>query len=97
MKNFKKHFRVYLVNNHPSFIIDEEGNEYIFHRMTKSKTSGNKKNWLVTDNPIEGCDFECYIVKREEKDNKNRFSKQILKTKKNVDTNLEWIKRVKKK
>ena len=97
MKNFKRHFRVYLVNNHPAYIVDEEGNEYIFHRMTKSKSSGGKKNWLIDCNPIEGCDFKCYMVKREEKDNKNRFSKQELKVKKNVETQMVWIKRAKKK
>ena len=94
---FKRHFRVYLVNNHPAYIVDEEGKQYIFHRMTKSKTSGGKKNWKIDPNPILGCDFTCYMIKTEQKDNKARFSKGILLTKKSVDTSLPWIKRANKK
>ena len=41
---FKKHFRIYFKNGHPAYIIDEEGNMYVFHRVTHSKTSGGRKN-----------------------------------------------------
>ncbi len=92
---FKRHFRIYLVNNHPAYIVDEEGNEYIFHRMTESKTSRGKKNWKPEINPINNCYFTSYIVKREQKAKKGRFSKQILKTKKNIDIQYPWIKRAK--
>lgn len=44
-KLFRRHFRIYLKNNHPAYIVDEEGNIYVFHRITHSKTSGGKKNW----------------------------------------------------
>ena len=46
-KIFKRHFRIYFKNNHPAYIVDEEGNLYVFHRVTHSKTSGGKKNWLI--------------------------------------------------
>ena len=52
IKPFRRHFRLYFKNNHPAFIIDEEGNMYVFHRMTHSKTSGGKKN-LPFDNPLK--------------------------------------------
>ena len=96
-QNFKRHFRIYLVNNHPAYIVDEEGNKYIFHRMTKSKTSGGKKNWKLQDNPLKDCYFTCYMVKQEEKASKRRFSREKLKVKKGVDPALPWIKRVNKK
>lgn len=92
---FKRHFRVYLVNNHPAYIVDEEGNEYVFHRVTESKTSGGKKNWKLENNPIKNCYFTCYIVKREQKARKGRFSKQTLETKSNIDIQYPWIKRTK--
>ena len=94
---FKRHFRIYLVNNHPAYIVDEEGNRYVFHRMTKSKTSGGKKNWKLNPNPIDGCYFTCYMIKKEEIANKRRFSKEKLKTKKGIDPSFSWIKRAKKK
>ena len=99
MKNkFKRHFRIYLVNNHPAYIVDEEGNEYIFHRVTESKSSGGRHNWKIKGaNPIEGYKCECYIVKREEKKPKSRFSKFKMKIKKHVDISYPWIKRANKK
>ena len=84
-QNFKRYFRVYLVNNHPAYIVDEEGNKYVFHRMTSSKTSGGKKNWKISPNPVENCYFTCYMIKKEQRANKGRFSKHIMKTKKGVD------------
>lgn len=94
---FKRHFRVYLVNNHPAYIVDEEGNKYVFHRVTKSKTSGGKKNWKLEVNPLENCEFTSYVIKQEQKDKKGRFSKRILPTKKKVDISYPWIKRANKK
>ena len=95
-QKFKRHFRVYLVNNHPAYIVDEEGNQYVFHRMTESKTSGGKKNWKIVKNPIVNYSFTCYIVKKEQKANKGRFSNEKLKTKRGVDIKYPWIKRAKK-
>ena len=94
---FKRHFRIYLVNNHPAYIVDEEGKEYVFHRMTKSKSSGGKNNWKIEPNPIKDCYFTCYMIKKEETANKRRFSKEKLKTKKGIDPSFPWIKRAKKK
>lgn len=94
---FKRHFRVYLVNNHPAYIVDEEGNEYVFHRLTESKTSGDKKNWKLKVNPIKNCSFTCYIVKKEQRARKGRFSKRILETKAKIDVQYPWIKRAKEK
>ena len=96
-ENFKRHFRVYLINNHPAYIVDEEGKEYVFHRMTKSKTSGGRDNWKLNVNPLKHCYFTCYIVKKEEIANKGRFSKEKLKVKKGVDLSMPWIKKANKK
>ena len=94
---FKRHFRIYLVNNHPAYIVDEEGNQYVFHRMTESKSSGGRNNWKMKVNPVENCFFTCYMVRKEQKDEKSRFSKQKLRTKKGVDVSYHWIKRANKK
>ena len=97
-QNFKRHFRIYLVNNHPAYIVDEEGNKYIFHRVTESKSSGGRHNWKIkSGNPIEGYKCDCYIIKREEKDKKSRFSKFKMTTKKRVNISYPWIKRANKK
>ena len=62
--SFKRHFRIYFKNNHPPYIIDEEGNLYVFHRMTHSKPSGGRTN-LPFDNPLlQGGDGKIYIVKK---------------------------------
>ena len=95
-KNFKRHFRIYLVNNHPAYIVDEKGNQYVFHRVTESKSSGGKKNWELKFNPIKGCKFTCYIVKKEQIDKKNRFSPFEIDLKKDVNVQYPWIKRANK-
>lgn len=93
MKRFIRHFRIYFKNNHPAYIVDEDGGKYYFHRTTHSKTSGGKKN-LRKDNPLDdGNKREMYIVRREEKDNKSKFSLFKLKTKKDIDISYPEIKR----
>ena len=73
-KIFKKHFRIYFRNGHPAHIVDEDGNIYVFHRVTKSKTSGGRNNVKI-DNPlVKGGNQATYIVKRVEKNKKRRFS-----------------------
>lgn len=96
-ENFKRHFRIYLINNHPAYIVDEKGNQYVFHRVTESKTSGGRHNWKIDPNPIKGCNFDCYTIKREEVNKKGRFSKQPLPIKKHVDIKYPFIKRANKK
>ena len=95
-QNFKRHFRIYLVNNHPAYIVDEKGNQYVFHRVTESKSSGGKKNWELKSNPIKGCKFTCYIVKKEQIDKKNRFSPFEIDLKKDANIQYPWIKRANK-
>ena len=92
-KTFVRHFRIYFRNNHPAYIVDEEGNRYVFHRVTHSKTSGGKKNWKK-DNPlISGGNKPMYIVKQEQKDLKTRFGKFKLSTKSGVDISYPDIKK----
>ena len=50
VNKFRRHFRIYFKNNHPAYIVDEEGNTYVFHRVTHSKTSGGRNN-IEIDNP----------------------------------------------
>ena len=81
-KGCKRHFRIYLVNNHPAYIVDEAGNKYYFHRITSSKKSGGRNNFKITPNPLYSGKDEMYIVKRIEKDKVNRFSKFKLDVRK---------------
>lgn len=91
-KKIRRHFRIYFRNNHPAYIVDEEGKLFLFHRVTHSKTSGGKKNWKKK-NPLKvGKGEYSYIVKREEKDNKKRFSPFELETKPGIDINYPKIK-----
>ena len=84
-KPFIRHFRIYFKNNHPAYIVDEEGNMYVFHRVTHSKTSGGKKNW-EKENPLVGDNSKTmFIVKQEQKDEKKRFSLFTLETKRGID------------
>lgn len=90
---FKRHFRIYFKNNHPAYIVDEEGNLYIFHRVTHSKTSGSRKNWKIDENPILGHQEAMYIVKQEQKDAKRRFSMFEIELKKGIDVSYPEIKK----
>ena len=69
-KTFVRHFRIYFRNGHPAYIVDEEGNKYVFHRVTHSKTSGGKINWEKKNNPIFGDDRPMMIVKKKKKTTK---------------------------
>lgn len=92
MERFKRHFRIYLKNNHPAYIVDEEGNIFVFHRVTHSKTSGGRKNWKLKKNPIKGDNRPMNIVKKEERDRKARFSMFEIDLKKGVDVSFPDIK-----
>ena len=81
MKKFRRHFRIYFKNNHSAYIVDEEGNTYVFHRVTHSKTSGGRKNWTKKINPIKGDNRPMRIVKKQKKIQKHGLatSKSNLK------------------
>ncbi len=90
---YRRHFRIYFKNNHPAYIVGEDGDMYIFHRVTHSKSSGGKKTW-EKDNPIDDGDpRKIHIVKKEEKDSKGRFSLFKIKIKKKADISYPEIKR----
>ena len=90
---FERHFRIYFRNGHPAYIVDEEGNKYIFHRVTHSKTSGGKKNWEKKNPLVSGGNRPMYIVKQEQRDSKNRFSSRKLDVRTNVDISYPDIKK----
>ena len=92
-KLFRRHFRIYFKNNHPAYIVDEEGNMYVFHRVTHSKTSGKRKNWKINNNPIYGHKESMYIVKQEQRDSKNRFSMFEIQLKNGIDVSYPEIKK----
>ena len=92
-KTFIRHFRIYFKNNHPAYIVDEEGNMYIFHRVTHSKTSGGKKTWTITPNPLYGYEKPMHIVKNEQRDEKARFSLFKMKIKRGMDISFPNIKK----
>ena len=91
---FKRHFRIYLKNGHPAYIVDEEGNLYVFHRVTHSKTSGGKKTWEKKPNPLKGDNRPMHIVKQEQRDKKHRFSLFEIELKNGVDVSYPDIKKV---
>ena len=64
----------------------------MFHRITHSKTTGGKKNWEKENPLLTGGDSPTYIVKKEEKDKKQRFSPYKLDTKPHVDITYPEIK-----
>ena len=91
-KSFKRHFRIYLKNNHPAYIVDEDGNMYVFHRVTHSKTSGGKKNWPKTNPLVNNPKKIMYIVKKEQRDLKKKFSSFTLEVRTNFDISYPEIK-----
>ena len=91
--SFRRHFRIYLKNNHPAYIVDEEGNMFVFHRVTHSKTSGGRKNWKIDNNPIKGHNEPMYIVKQEKRDIKGRFSLFEIELKNGADVSYPGIKK----
>lgn len=92
-KKFVKHFRIYFKNGHPAYIVDEDGNKFVFHRMTHSKTSGHRNNIKIENPLVKGGNKATYIVKREERDNKGRFSLFELEIKPDVDIDSLLIKK----
>ena len=93
-KQFVRHFRIYFRNGHPAYIVDEDNNLYFFHRVTHSKTSGGKKNWIIENPLLMGGNLPTYIVKKEEKDKKNRFSPFVLEIKPGIDISYPSIKKL---
>ena len=93
VKTFKRHFRIYFRNGHPAYIVDEEGNMYVFHRVTHSPTSGGKKNWKKKNPLKNGGNRPMYIVKKEERDKKTRFSPFQLEISKRIDISYPDIKK----
>ena len=91
-KKFRRHFRIYLVNGHPAYIVDEEGDLYVFHRVTHSKTSGGRKTW-TKQNPLKQGGKIMHIVKREEMDKKGRFSLFELELRPKTNISYPEIKR----
>ena len=91
--SFRRHFRIYFKNNHPAYIVDEEDNVFVFHRVTHSKTSGGRKNWKIDDNPMKGHNETMYIVKQEKRDIKGRFSLFEIELKDGVDVSYPDIKK----
>ena len=66
---------------------------YVFHRVTHSKTSGGRKNWLIEDNPIKGQREPMYVVKAEKRDLKGRFSLFEIELKNGVNVDFPFIKK----
>lgn len=93
MKKFRRHFRIYFKSNHPAYIVDEEENTYVFHRVTHSKTSGDRNNWKIKRNPIKGHNEPLYIVKPEKRGLKGRFSLFEIELKNGVDVFYPDIKK----
>ena len=74
---FKKHFRIYLRSNHPAYIIGEDGDCYLFHRVTSSPKNGRHLNWMISPNPDTKRKTPMFIVKKKQRDKKKRFGKRL--------------------
>lgn len=95
---YRRHFRIYFKNNHPAYIVGEDGDMYIFHRVTESKTSGGKNNWPIIPNPLKNYRRrKMYMVKAEQSDNKARFSPFEMEIRKGVNVQYPHIKKMPKK
>lgn len=90
-EGFKRHFRIYLVNNHPAYIVDENGDYYVFHRSSHKNKISNKATFEIKKNPIVGDLRPMYIAKRRQTERKGRFSKNKFPIKKGVNINYEFI------
>lgn len=90
-KGFKRHFRIYLVNNHPAYIVDENGDYYVFHRSSHKSKISNKATFEIKMNPIVGDLRPMYIAKRKQIERKGRFSKNKLPIKNGININYEFI------
>ena len=66
---------------------------YVFHRVTHSAMSGGRKNWKKKNPLKKGGDKPMYIVKKEERDNKGRFSLFKLETIEGEDISYPDIKK----
>ena len=66
---------------------------YVFHRVTHSAMSGGRKNWKKKSPLKKGGDKPMYIVKKEERDNKGRFSLFKLETIEGEDITYPDIKK----
>lgn len=91
MTKYKRHFRIYLKNNHPAYIVDEEGNYYLFHKVSHSRRISGKNTFEIKNNPIINDYSIMYIAKNKQRDKKNKFSKEKLKIKKGVDISYKFI------
>ena len=74
-KGFKRHFRIYLVNNHPAYIVDENGDYYVFHRSSHKNKISNKATFEIKKNLIVGDLRPMYIAKRRQTEKKGDFQK----------------------
>ena len=88
---FKRHFRIYLVNNHPAYIVGESGKKYIFHRVSHSKKISGKKTFQIKNNPIVNSRGVMHIAKNKQIDDKKKFSRSKLKIKKGIKINYPFI------
>ncbi len=74
---FRRHFRIYLKSGHPAYIVDENGDKYQFHRVTKSPKSGHHLNWKIDPNPDSTKNQPMYIIHNQEEDFKYLFSGKL--------------------
>lgn len=91
MAKFVRHFRIYLKNNHPAYIVDEEGDDYFYHRTSHNKKISGKNAFCIKNNPLVNSNEAMYIEKKRQKDKKKRFSLFKLKTKKGRDISYKFI------
>ena len=90
-KNFKRHLRIYLKNNHPAYIVDENADDYVFHRTSHNKRISGKKTFEIKNNPIRNNYLPMFIAKNKQIDKKNKFSILELKIKKGIDISYPFI------
>ena len=73
MTKYKRHFRIYLKNNHPAYIVDEEGDDYFYHRTSHNKKISGKNAFCIKNNPLVNSNEAMYIEKKGKKIRRSVF------------------------
>ena len=67
-----------------SYIVDENADDYVFHRTSHNKRISGKKTFEIKNLPM-------FIAKNKQIDKKNKFSISELKIKKGIDISYPFI------
>ena len=73
IKNFRKNKRI----NHPTYLVDRDGNVYKYIGITHSEITLGKKNIPLKSNPNPEDNKTAYVRPRVEKDKAENFGRRL--------------------